>query len=124
MPPLDDAVPWGVVLMFAAAGTLHFVFPRAYERIMPRWLPAHRALVYASGAAELAGAAGLLLAPLRPIAGWGLIALLIAVLPANVQMLQDARADPRTPTWARALLWVRLPLQLPLMWWVWTAAVR
>src|SRR5687767_5086203 len=99
MPRLDDAVPWGVVLMFAVAGTLHFVFPRTYERIMPRWLPAHRALVYASGAAELIGAAGLLLAPLRPFAGWWLIALLVAVLPANVQMLQDARADLRTPAW-------------------------
>jgi uncharacterized membrane protein len=91
---------------------------------MPRWLPAHRALIYASGAAELAGAAGLLFAPLRALAGWGLIALLVAVLPANVQMLQDARADPRTPTWARVLLWGRLPLQLLLMWWVWAAAVR
>jgi uncharacterized membrane protein len=39
-------------------------------------------------------------------------------------MLQDARADPRTPTWARVLLWGRLPLQLLLMWWVWAAAVR
>ena len=124
MPPLDDAVPWGVVLMFAIAGTLHFVFPRAYERIMPRWLPAHRPLIYASGAAELAGAAGLLLPALRPLAGWGLIALLVAVLPANVQMLQDARANPGTPAWARAVLWARLPLQLLLMWWVWAAAVR
>jgi uncharacterized membrane protein len=60
----------------------------------------------------------------RPIAAWGLIALLVAVLPANVQMLQDARANPRTPTWARGALWVRLPLQLLLMWWVWAAAVR
>ena len=124
MPRFDDAVPWGVVLMFAVAGTLHFVVPRAYERIMPRWLPAHRALIYASGAAELAGAAGLLFPMVRPIAAWGLIALLVAVLPANVQMLQDARANPRTPTWARGALWVRLPLQLLLMWWVWAAAVR
>ncbi len=91
---------------------------------MPRWLPAHRALVYVSGAAELAGAAGLLLPTLRPLAGWGLIALLVAVLPANVQMLQDARANPRTPGWAHVALWVRLPLQLLLMWWVWAAAVR
>jgi uncharacterized membrane protein len=124
VPPLDDRVPWGVVAMFAIAGTLHFVAPRAYERIMPRWLPAHRALIYASGAAELAGAAGLLVPALRATAGWGLIALLVAVLPANVQMLQDARASARTPRWAVALLWVRLPLQALLMWWVWAAAVR
>lgn len=109
--------------MFAAAGALHFVFPAAYARVMPRWLPAHRPLVLASGALELLGAAALLVAPLRPAAGWGLIALLVAVFPANVQMLQDARAR-RQPAWVQSLLWLRLPLQPLLMWWVWSAAVR
>jgi uncharacterized membrane protein len=121
---LDDAAPWPLVLMFAVAGVLHFVVPGTYERIVPRWLPAPRLLVYLSGAAELAGAAGLLVPALRPAAGWGLILLLAAVFPANVQMLRDARASARTPAWARALLWARLPLQPLLMWWVWAVAVR
>lgn len=115
--------PWGLVVLFGVAGALHFVVPHVYERMMPRWLPAHRALVLASGAAELLGALGLAWPATRALAGWWLLAVLVAVFPANVQMLQDGLARP-TPGWARALLWARLPLQPLLMWWVWSAAVR
>jgi len=100
------------------AGLLHFVAPAAYERIMPPYLPLHRELVYLSGACEVLGGMGLLSRRTRPAAGIGLILLLVAVLPANVQMLLDARAAEKSSWWI-ALLWLRLPLQLVLVAWVW-----
>ncbi len=99
--------------LFAATGTLHFVRPDIYEAIMPDYLPAHRELVLASGVAELAGAAGVAFSRTRPAAGWWLIAVLVAIFPANVNMSLHAEryAVPE------ALLWARLPLQPALIWW-------
>ncbi|CAA9411690.1 MAG: hypothetical protein AVDCRST_MAG22-1952 [uncultured Rubrobacteraceae bacterium] len=105
-------------LIFVVAGLLHFVAPGTYERIMPPYLPLHRELVYLSGACEVLGGLGLLPKRTRQAAGTGLILLLIAVLPANVQMLLDARAAGK-PSWWLALLWMRLPLQPVLMAWAW-----
>ena len=103
--------------LFAFAGTMHFVIPASYERIMPPWVPAHRAMVLVSGACEIAGGLGLLVPRLRRAAGIGLIALLIAVWPANLQMLLNARAAHQ-PAWAQVLLLLRLPLQIVLVAWV------
>jgi len=105
-------------LVFIVAGLLHFFAPGTYERIMPPYLPLHRELVYLSGACEILGGLGLLSKRTRPVAGIGLILLLLAVLPANVQMLLDAR-DAGKPSWWISLLWLRLPLQLVLIAWVW-----
>ncbi len=105
-------------LVFVVAGLLHFLSPGTYERIMPPYLPLHRELVYLSGACEVLGGLGLFPRRTRPAAGVGLILLLIAVLPANVQMMLDARAAGK-PAWWVALLWARLPLQFVLVWWVW-----
>lgn len=105
-------------LIFVVAGALHFRAPAAYEKIMPPYLPLHRELVYLSGALEIAGGLGLLAERTRAVAGIGLILLLVAVWPANVQMLLDAQAA-RKPLWWVALLWVRLPVQLLLIVWVW-----
>ena len=106
-------------VLFVAAGALHFAVPGGYLRIVPRWLPAPLLLVYLSGACEVL--LGLLLLPerTRRAAGWGLVALLAAVFPANVQMLQDAQGS----FW-RLLLWLRLPLQALLALWVYRAAIR
>ena len=108
-------------VIFVVAGTLHFLAPGAYERIMPPYLPLHRELVYLSGALEILGGLGMLAERTRSVAGVGLILLLLAVWPANLQMLLDARAVGK-PSWWTALLWARLPLQLVLMWWVWRAS--
>lgn len=108
-------------LLFTVAGALHFVAPGAYERIMPPYLPLHRELVYLSGALEIAGGTGLLAERTRRIAGICLVLLLVAVWPANLQMLLDARSADK-PTWWVALLWARLPLQLLLIAWVWRAS--
>ncbi len=105
-------------LVFVTAGVLHFVAPGTYERIMPPYLPFHRDLVYLSGALEVLGGLGLLTERTRAAAGVGLILLLVAVLPANVQMLLDARAADK-PSWWLVFLWLRLPLQGVLAAWVW-----
>jgi uncharacterized membrane protein len=107
--------------LFVVAGTLHFLFPNPYERIMPPYLPLHRELVYLSGALEIAGGLGLLEERSRGSVGIGLVLLLVAVWPANVQMLLDARAA-RKPLWWVALLWARLPVQIVLIVWVWRAS--
>lgn len=107
-----------LAVIFVVGGTLHFVMPARYISIMPAWLPAHGTIVALSGVAEIAGGIGLLVRRTRRAAGIGLILLLIAVLPANVEMLREARAAGVAP-WAETLLWLRLPLQLLLAWWVW-----
>ena len=99
---------------------LHFWHPATYLRIMPPALPAPRLLVALSGAAEVVGGLGLLLPATRRAAAWGLLALLVAVFPANVYMLR-LHEQLHLPAWA---LWARLPLQPLLMWWVWRVAAR
>jgi len=106
---------------FLVTGALHFLRPRAYEAIMPPWLPRHRELVYASGLAEIAGGAGLMTARRRP-AGWWLIATLVAVFPANVHMALHPERFPKVPGGRRAL-YARLPLQAAFIAWV-RAAMR
>jgi uncharacterized membrane protein len=107
--------------LFAFAGTMHFVIPEQYMAIMPPALPLHRELVYLSGVLEIAGGLGLLVPRTRRAAGIGLILLLIAVWPANLQMALNARAAGASAT-AQALLFLRLPLQLLLIAWVWRAS--
>lgn len=105
--------------IFVFAGVMHFIIPASYVGIMPPWLPWHLELVYLSGVLEIAGGVGLLIPRTRRAAGIGLILLLIAVWPANLQMVLAARAAEKPFFWHQALLWLRLPLQLVLMMWVW-----
>jgi uncharacterized membrane protein len=106
---------------FVAAGTLHFVRPEAYAAIVPDALPREREIVYASGVAEILGGLGVLAPGTRRIAGWWLIATLVAVFPANVNMAVNAERFRSVP---EPLLWLRLPLQAALIAWVWWAALR
>ena len=112
-----------LAILFLIAGAAHFTMPEWFDRIMPAWVPNARLATLVSGAAELLGAIGLLMSVTRVAAGWGLILLLIAVFPANVHMLQLAQGTP-VSAWYLAALWIRLPLQPLLIWWVWRAAVR
>lgn len=105
-----------MALLYVAAGTLHFLITRTYTNIMPDYLPAHRDLVLISGAAEIAGGIGILIPRTQRAAAWGLILLLIVVMPANIWMVQHPERYPGIPLWA---LWLRLPLQLPLIYWAW-----
>ncbi|HEX6909820.1 MAG TPA: DoxX family protein [Longimicrobium sp.] len=123
---MTRAAGWSRIVLaalFAFAGTMHFILPDPYVRIMPPALPFPRELVYLSGVLEIAGGVGLLVPRTRPAAGLGLVLLLLAVWPANVQMLLTARAEGASPWWQTALL-LRLPLQLVLIGWVWRASRR
>lgn len=100
---------------FIAAGVNHFVNPQAYLSVMPPYLPFPEALNFISGAAEVAGGSGMLIPRLRRAAGWGLIALLVAVFPANIHMALHGIPGVAIAPW---ILWVRLPLQLVLIAWV------
>ena len=108
---------------FIVGGIMHFVLPETYARVMPAWLGWHAELVAISGVCEIAGGIGVLVPRVRRSAGWGLILLSIAVLPANVQMLLDGVRDSR-PAWQIALLVLRLPLQAALIWWIWRITTR
>lgn len=101
-----------VFLWFAIGGVAHFVALDTEMRIVPPYIPWPRATVLVSGVFELLGAAGLLWHRTRRAAGWGLIALTIAVTPANIYMLQHAAEFPAVPYWA---LVARLPIQLVLL---------
>jgi uncharacterized membrane protein len=105
---------------FVFAGIMHFVIPRQYEAIMPRRLPAHRALVYASGAAEIAGGAGVMHPRTRRLASWWSVATLLAVFPANVNMAINADRFKKVPGGPMAL-WLRLPVQALFVWWAMVA---
>jgi uncharacterized membrane protein len=107
---------------FVFAGTMHFVIPKVYQRIMPPYIPAPEAMVYASGVAEIAGGAGLMLAPTRRRAGQLLIATMIAVFPANVHMAQNPDKFSDVPGGEQALR-ARLPLQAVFIAWI-LAAMR
>lgn len=110
-----------LAIFFVLAGSNHFLSPKIYLGMMPPWLPAPEMANVVSGAAEIVGGLGLLFSKYRRIAGWGLIALLIAVFPANLHValqghMPGLNASP-------LILWLRLPLQPGLIAWVWWAAL-
>lgn len=111
-------------LAYVAAGVAHVLVPAVYEQVVPPAFPRPRLLVLLSGVAEVALGIGVLFERTRRPAAWGVIALLVAVFPANVHMAtaEDLRLEG-VPAWAaappRALLWARLPVQGLLALWAW-----
>jgi uncharacterized membrane protein len=112
-----------LAVLFIGAGVSHFARPVAFAAVVPRWLPDAPLLVEVSGVAEIVGGIGLLVPSLRRVAGWGLLALLIAVFPANINMSQTAETDGSSLV-RQAVLAIRLPRQIVLLWSVWRVAVR
>ena len=111
---------WARVILgvsFIAVGVTHFTHPAFFEAIVPPPLPA-RWCVWVSGAAEIAGGVGVFIPRLRRAAGWGLMALLLAVYPANIYsaIAGVAPAGLEVEPWE---LWARLPYQFVLWAWVW-----
>jgi uncharacterized membrane protein len=106
---------WVLAIFFVLAGANHFLNPGPYLAMMPPYLPWPAGLVIVSGVAEIAGGLGILIPGMRRLAGWGLIALLVAVFPANVQVALHGWSGEQIPQW---LLWARLPLQPILIAWV------
>lgn len=114
MPALRAAMRWLLGLLFVAAGANHFRDPGFYLAMMPPYLPWHLPLVYISGIAEIALGACLLAPKFQVVAAWGIIALLVAVFPANVNMAVSSHLFPEYPP---AVLWARLPMQGVLIAW-------
>ncbi len=106
---------WFLGVLFVLAGANHFLRTDFYLQIVPPYLPWHLALVYVSGLAEIALGLLLLLPRHTVLAAWGLIALLIAVFPANLHMALHPGLYPRFSPLA---LWIRLPLQGLLIAWI------
>jgi uncharacterized membrane protein len=109
-----EILKWLFGALFALAGANHFVHTDFYVSIMPPYLPWHTALVYVSGAAEIILGVMLFFRRVERIAAWGMIALIMAVTPANVQM---AIHPELYLGYSQAVLWARLPLQGVLIAW-------
>ncbi len=109
-----DYLKWLLGLLFVLAGINHFVHFAFYVSIMPPYLPYHTALVYVSGAIEVVMGVMLCIRRTERVAAWGLIALIVAVTPANLHMAIHAELYPQ---YSMAMLWARLPLQGVLIAW-------
>ena len=112
---------WLLAIFFVVAGLNHFRDPAFYLAMMPPFLPAPDALNLISGVCEIAGGVGVLLPQTRRFAGWGLIALLIAVFPANIYAALQGHLPGITQPWT---LWARLPFQALFLLWVWAVTLR
>lgn len=119
----SQALRYAMGLLYVTTGVGHFLAPKALERIVPPQLPEPMALVYLSGVAEIALGIGVLFERTRRASAWGIVALLIAVFPANVYMAIDSMATEMVPDRfddaAQVAAWLRLPLQAVLIGWAW-----
>lgn len=100
--------------MYIFAGIMHFIKPQAYMRIMPRYLPNHKALVLWSGIAEIILGIGLCFPETKDLAIWGIIAMLAIFLMVHFYMLSSEKASAGIPKW---ILMLRIPIQFGLMYW-------
>jgi uncharacterized membrane protein len=119
MRSLKTITRWLLGLLFIAAGINHFWHAPFYVAMIPPYLPWHAALVVLSGLAEIALGALLLWPRWQVLAGWGIIALCVAVFPANLQMALHPELFTQ---FSPQGLWLRLPLQaVPIVWaWFYT----
>lgn len=99
-------------------GITHFATPDPYVKIVPPQLPQPLAWVYISGFFEILGGIGLLIPFISVAAAWGLVALFIAVFPANINMAVNQISIEHVPH-IPALYWARLPFQAVLIAWAW-----
>ncbi|MGA7397734.1 MAG: DoxX family membrane protein [Solirubrobacterales bacterium] len=114
---------FGIGILFIGAGLLHFVRPKPYLAMMPPWIPMHSEAVAVSGVAEIVGGLALFSDRTSRFGCWWLIALLVAVFPANAHMAinpEQIKGLDQTgiPNWT---LWARLPLQAVAIWLIWLA---
>ena len=111
---------WVVIVAFGFSGVAHLVNPGAFLGLMPPFLPWPLALVYISGVAEIFAAVLLVLRHrLGPLVT---VVVLLAVWPANWWFAIDIIGQE--PWWFVLIAWLRLPLQIPLLWWAWRSPVR
>lgn len=105
-----------LALFMILGGINHFIKPEFYQRMMPPYIPAPDFMIAASGVAEFLLGIGLLWPRTRVLAAWGVIALLIAVFPANIHMYLHREEWPEIPS---IVPLVRLPFQLVFLGWAW-----
>ena len=110
--------------LFILTGLLHFIRPQVFVNIMPDYIPYHLLMVYLSGLAEILGGIGILFSQTQSMAAWGLILLLLAVFPANINMTVEAIQKQGYWTWWSMATILRLPLQFVLIYWIYWACIR
>lgn len=121
MPVTRDRATDVLAGVLGGVGSLHFVAGEFLEAILPRWVPAKRAVVYGSGALEMVCALGL--ARRKRWAGPLSAAVLLAIWPANIQMALDAGTGRHAGIWDSPIaMWARVPVQLPMIWVAWRSA--
>ena len=113
MTRIKTALKMLLAVFMVGAGTTHFVNPDFFLKIMPPYLPWHLPLVYLSGLFEIALGVLLLVPRFSRLAAWGIIALLIAVFPANIYLYQHQDLLPASPL----VHLLRLPLQAVFILW-------
>jgi len=102
------------------AGTMHFVVPTFYDRLIPEPLGNPRAWTYGSGVAELATAGLLVSERTRRLGAWSAVACFIGVFPGNVKMALDGGLEGASGLAGNPVAaWLRLPLQIPMVRWAW-----
>jgi len=116
---MKRALLFVMAAFYMGGGSLHLIRPDFYLPMMPSYLPAHELLVFVSGLAEIALGVSLLIPKLRKVAAWAVIALLIAVFPANVNVAMHNTAIFGATEGAGWFNWVRLPIQALLIAWAW-----
>lgn len=109
---------------FIFTGVMHLLKPGVFVSIMPDYIPWHRPIVFVSGVAELLGGIGVLVPKTQLWAAWGLILLLIAVFPANIDMAVQAIKHQGWRSWYTLATLLRLPLQFVLIYWVYWACMQ
>ncbi len=119
--------PYAAAALFTSAGVMHFAKPDFFEAIVPDWFPNARLANQLSGAAEIALGLGMVAPRTRRLSALGLIVLTLAVFPANIDMATkrvevkpvDGKMTRSVGTASGPQNWIRLPMQLPLIWWLW-----
>ena len=120
---VKTAALWLCAASYIVVGVSHFTDPGPFVSIVPPWLPAPLMLVYISGFFEIAGGVGLLVERTRRMAGWGILALLVAVYPANIHMLVNDVYMEGMPA-ERWMLWARMPFQFVFAAWAaWVSGI-
>ncbi len=114
MKIVKTILKWLFGIAFILAGANHFINPPFYLKMMPPVLPAHLFLIYLSGIIEIVLGVLLLIPKFTKFAAWSLIALLIAVFPANIYMVMNPQLFNE---FSMISLYVRLPIQFVLIVW-------
>jgi uncharacterized membrane protein len=112
---------WLMGFFYIIAGTLHFIIPDSYVKMMPSYIPYHLELVYLSGLFEILLGIFILIPKYSKYAAWGIILLLIAVFPANINMainhIIPSFMENLSYKMQQIILWIRLPMQGVLILW-------